>query len=65
MKIALIGASGFIGSRLLTELTRRGRRSSPGCGRWRSPISAEDYAVAMVDELEKPAHSRQRFTVGY
>ncbi|WP_332681407.1 NAD(P)-dependent oxidoreductase [Bosea sp. (in: a-proteobacteria)] len=31
----------------------------------RSAISAEDYAVALVDELEKPEHSRQRFTVGY
>lgn len=30
-----------------------------------SRISAEDYAIALVDELEKPAHSRQRFTVGY
>ncbi|MEH0873663.1 NAD(P)-dependent oxidoreductase [Pectobacterium cacticida] len=30
-----------------------------------SRISFEDYAVAMVDEIEKPAHSRQRFTVGY
>jgi putative NADH-flavin reductase len=30
-----------------------------------SAISAEDYAVAFVDELEKPAHSRRRFTVGY
>lgn len=30
-----------------------------------SGISAEDYAVALVDELEKPAHSRRRFTVGY
>lgn len=30
-----------------------------------SNISFEDYAVALVDELEKPAHSRQRFTVGY
>ena len=28
-------------------------------------ISAEDYAIALVDELETPAHSRQRFTVGY
>jgi putative NADH-flavin reductase len=24
-----------------------------------------DYAVAMVDELEKPEHSRQRFTLAY
>ncbi|WP_038359461.1 NAD(P)-dependent oxidoreductase [Bosea sp. UNC402CLCol] len=30
-----------------------------------SAISAEDYAVALVDELEKPAHSRRRFTIGY
>jgi uncharacterized protein len=30
-----------------------------------SAISYEDYAIAMVDELEKPAHPRQRFTVGY
>jgi len=25
----------------------------------------EDYAIAMVDELETPRHSQQRFTVGY
>lgn len=30
-----------------------------------SSISFEDYAVAMADEIEKPAHSRKRFTVGY
>jgi uncharacterized protein len=30
-----------------------------------SNISVEDYAIAMVDEIEKPAHSRKRFTVGY
>lgn len=30
-----------------------------------SRISLQDYAVAMIDELERPAHSRQRFTVGY
>lgn len=30
-----------------------------------SAISYEDFAVAMVDEIEKPAHHRQRFTVGY
>lgn len=30
-----------------------------------SRISVEDYAVALIDELEKPAHSRGRFTVGY
>jgi putative NADH-flavin reductase len=30
-----------------------------------SKISFEDYAIALVDELEKPRHSRRRFTVGY
>ena len=30
-----------------------------------SKISFEDFAVALVDELERPHHSRQRFTVGY
>lgn len=30
-----------------------------------SRISFEDYAIALVDEVEKPAHSRSRFTVGY
>lgn len=28
-------------------------------------ISIEDYAVAMIDEIEKPQHERNRFTVGY
>jgi putative NADH-flavin reductase len=30
-----------------------------------SRISAEDYAIAMVDELEHPHHANQRFTAGY
>lgn len=30
-----------------------------------SRISAEDYAIAMVDELERPHHANRRFTVGY
>jgi len=28
-------------------------------------ISYEDYAIAVVDELERPQHSGTRFTVGY
>ncbi len=31
----------------------------------KSHISMEDYAVALVDELEHPRHIRRRFTVGY
>ena len=30
-----------------------------------SHISVQDYAIAMVDELEKPAHHQERFTIGY
>jgi len=30
-----------------------------------SRISLEDYAVAMLDELERPAHTGRRFTVAY
>lgn len=31
----------------------------------RSWISFKDFAIAFIDELEKPAHVRERFTVGY
>ena len=30
-----------------------------------SRISIQDYAIALLDEAERPAHRRQRFTVGY
>lgn len=30
-----------------------------------SRISLEDYAIALVDELENPKHERARFTIGY
>lgn len=30
-----------------------------------SNISVQDYAVALIDELEQPAHSRRRFTLAY
>ena len=31
----------------------------------KSWISFADFAIAMLDEVEQPKHSRQRFTVGY
>jgi putative NADH-flavin reductase len=31
----------------------------------RSAISMEDFAVAMLDEIERPRHVNARFTVGY
>jgi uncharacterized protein len=30
-----------------------------------SRISREDFAIAIVDEIERPTHHRQRITVGY
>jgi putative NADH-flavin reductase len=30
-----------------------------------SAISAEDYAIALVDEVEQGRHTKQRFTIGY
>lgn len=30
-----------------------------------SKISVEDYAKAMIDELENPQHHQERFTIGY
>ncbi len=30
-----------------------------------SRISAEDYAIALVDELEKPQHIKEQFTCAY
>jgi uncharacterized protein len=33
--------------------------------RGESHISVEDYAMAMIDEIERPAHHRERFTIGY
>lgn len=31
----------------------------------KSAISYDDYAIALVDELENPRHIRARFTIGY
>ena len=41
------------------------KKQQPADAKGDSKISFEDFAVATVDELEKPKHSRQRFTVGY
>ncbi|MDR2039354.1 MAG: NAD(P)-dependent oxidoreductase [Bacteroidales bacterium] len=30
-----------------------------------SKISVQDYAKAMIDEMEAPAHHKERFTIGY
>jgi putative NADH-flavin reductase len=65
MKIALIGATGNVGSRLLAELLRRGYEVAGVVRHGENRISMEDFAIAFADEIESPRHPRQRFTVGY
>jgi putative NADH-flavin reductase len=48
-----------------TGIFRLGKDNLVANEKGESRISMEDYAIAMVDELEKHAHSRQRFSVGY
>ncbi|MFI7669331.1 NAD-dependent epimerase/dehydratase family protein [Nocardia sp. NPDC049526] len=91
MKIAVVGATGMVGSRVVDEAASRGhelvavfRKQRPALlepghrtGKYRrgtttlitaadgaSRISAEDLAVAVLDELETPCET-QHFTVGY
>ncbi|NML10056.1 NAD(P)-dependent oxidoreductase [Sphingobium sp. AR-3-1] len=44
---------------------RLGRDALVVDGEGKSSISYADYAIALVDEIETPQHSRGRFTVGY
>jgi putative NADH-flavin reductase len=48
-----------------TGVFRLGSDALLADGEGNSRISLQDYAVAMIDELEQPAHSRARFTVDY
>jgi uncharacterized protein len=48
-----------------TGLYRKGIDHLIYDGDGKSWISTADFAVAMIDELENPAHHRKRFTVGY
>lgn len=55
------------------ELTNTGRTGKFRLGKddlivdanGKSSISVEDYAIAMVDELEQENHHKERFTIGY
>lgn len=48
-----------------TGVFRLGKNNLVANEKGESRISMEDYAIALVDELEKHAHSRERFSVGY
>ncbi|WP_334188156.1 NAD(P)H-binding protein [Noviherbaspirillum sp.] len=76
MHIAIAGATGNAGKRITAEALARGHHVTAIS---RSPDSTEDserlhsvqadahkpLAVALRDEIERPQHIRERFTVGY
>lgn len=61
----MLSPSAVIAPGQRTGKFRLGRDQLLADGEGNSKISVEDYAMAFIDELEKPAHVRQRFTVGY
>jgi len=57
--------AGFIQPGERTGKFRLGTDSLITDDKGNSSISAEDYAIALVDELEHPRHIRQQFTAAY
>lgn len=60
-----LSPSVFFGPGERTGQFRLGKDDLLSDAEGKSHISYEDYAVALLDEIERPQHSRQRFTVGY
>jgi putative NADH-flavin reductase len=60
-----LSPSVFFGPGERTGTFRLGKDDLLTAADGKSHISYEDYAVALLDEIEQPRHSRQRFTVGY
>ncbi len=55
----------MIGPGLRTGKYRTGENKLLANEKGESTISVDDFAMALVDELEKPKHIRARFTVAY
>jgi uncharacterized protein len=55
----------LIGPGERTGKFRLGRDQLISDAQGKSSISYDDYAIALVDELERPQHVRARFTIGY
>ena len=55
----------FIGPGERTGKFRLGGDDVVAAADGKSSISYDDYAIALVDELEHPKHVRRRFTIGY
>ncbi len=60
-----LSPSVFFGPGERTRVFRLGTDAVLTAEDGKSHISYEDYAVALLDEIETPQHSRRRFTVGY
>jgi uncharacterized protein len=60
-----LSPSAFFGPGERTGTFRLGADTLLADAAGKSHISYEDYAIALVDEIERPAHLRRRFTVGY
>lgn len=60
-----LSPSAFIQPGSRTNQFRLGKNELLRDAEGKSHISTQDYAVAMLDELDVATHSRQRFTVGY
>lgn len=60
-----LSPSVFFGPGERTGTFRLGKDELLTAADGKSHISYEDYAVALLDEIERPKHSRRRFTVGY
>ena len=60
-----LSPSAFFGPGERTGKFRRSDNTLLTAADGKSSISYEDYAIAMLDEIEKPQHIRGRFTVGY
>lgn len=61
----MLSPSAMIAPGQRTGLFRLGKDNLLIAADGNSHISVEDYAVAMINELEVPANQYQRFTVGY
>ena len=59
-----LSPSVFFGPGERTGTFRLGKDDLLSDAEGKSHISYEDYAIALLDEIEQPKHSRQRFTVG-
>ncbi|HTU13428.1 MAG TPA: NAD(P)H-binding protein [Allosphingosinicella sp.] len=60
-----LSPSVFFGPGERTGTFRLGKDELLTAADGKSHISYEDYAVALLDEIEEPHHRGQRFTVGY